>query len=107
MINRAGLDGDSENGQSIAGGSGFFRFCIAVGPDDGGNSRCAIHSDGVAQNGLREFAVDIDDAIGAVGWRGIGRPTTTIIWGQRGCWRTIGLTEYDGERSNRRPRSDL
>ena len=89
MINRAGLDCNRENGQSIAGGSGFFRFCVAVGPEDRGNSRCATHSDRIALDGLREFTIDIDDAIGAVGWRGVGSPTTAIIGRQRGRWRTI------------------
>ena len=107
MINRAGLDCYRENGQSIAGRRGFFRFCIAVGPEDRGNSRCPIHSDRIALDGLREFTVDIDDAIGAVGWCGVGRPTTAIIWCQWRRWRPIRSTEYDGERSNRRAGGDL
>ncbi len=107
MINRAGLERDGENGQSIAGGSSFFRFCIAIGPEDRGNSRCATNSNWIALDGLREFAIDIDDAIGAVGWSGIGCPTTTIIGSQWGRWRSIRLTEYDSERSNRCARSDL
>lgn len=101
MINRAGLHSDAENSQSIASGRGFFCSRIAVRPDDRGNSRCSIYADRIARDGLCEFAIDIDDAIGAVGRRGVGCPATAIIWRQRGRRRTIGLTEYDGERSNR------
>ncbi len=107
MVNRTCLDCDRENGQAIAAGRGFFRFCIAVGPEDRGNSGCPIDSNRIAPNGLREFAIDIDDAVGTVGWRGVGCPTTTIIECQGRRRRSIRLTEYDGKRSNRRAGSDL
>ena len=86
MINRAGLQHDCENGQPIAGGGGFFRFLAAVGPEDCGNSRCATYANRVALDGLCEFAIDIDDAIGAVGRCRVGCPAATIIGGQWGSW---------------------
>lgn len=107
MIDCAGLDCDGENGQAIAAGGGFFRFGIAVGPENGGDSGSPIDSDGIACDGLREFAIDVDDAVWGIGRCGIGCPPATIIGRQRRRWRRIRLTKYDGERGNRRAWNNL
>lgn len=107
MIDSACLHGDRENGQSIARGGGFLGFCVAIRPDDGGNSRCPVYPDRVALNGLREFAIDVDNAVWPVGWRGIGCPTAAIIRGQLRRRRSIKLAEYDGERGNWHARNSL
>ena len=107
MIDRAGLDCDGEHGQTIAAGGGFFRFGIAIGPQDRGDGGSSTHANRVAPDGLREFAIDIDDAVGGVGRCGVGCPATTIIGGQRRRWRCIRLAKDDGERRNRCAGSNL
>ena len=83
MINRACLDGDGENSQSIAGGGCFLGCSGTIRPEDCSNCRCAIYPDRIALNGLCEFAIDIDNAIWTIGWRGIGCPAATIVRSQR------------------------
>lgn len=107
MINSACLDGDGENGQSIASGGCFLGCSVAIRPVDCSNCRRAIYPDRIASNGLCEFAIDIDNAIWTISWRGVGCPTTAIIWSQRRRRRGFELTEHDGERGNRCARNSL
>jgi len=102
MIDGACLHGDGENGQSVAGGGCFLSFRAAVGPEYRGDGRRAADAYRIALYGLCVFAIDVDDAVWAIGRRGIGGPSATIIRGQRRGRRSIKLAEHDGERGNRR-----
>jgi hypothetical protein len=107
MINSTGLDGDGENGQSIARSCGFLGQCVAIGPDDCSDCRCPTYTYRITRDSLREFTIDVDNAIWAIGGRGVSCPTTTIIGSQLRRRRTIELTEHDGKCSNWRARNSL
>lgn len=102
MINGAGLQGDREDGQAVAGRRRLLRLRAAIGPEHSGNRYRPIHPDRVAVLSAGEFAIYVDDAVGAVSWRGVGRPAATIIRGQGRRRRCFELTEDHGERTHRR-----
>ncbi len=78
MIDSAGPERDGEHRYAIGTRGGVLNLRAAVGPEDGGYSGCIVDTDGVALDGLGELAIDILDAIHAIGRGRIGSPTSTI-----------------------------
>ena len=78
MIDRAGPEGDGEHRDAIGTRGGVLNLRAAIGPEDRGDSSCMVDAHGVALNGLGEFAIDILDAVHAIGWGRIGSPTSAI-----------------------------
>lgn len=78
VIDSAGPEGDGEHRYAIGTRGGIIDLRAAIGPEDGGYRGCIVDANGVTLDGLGEFAIDILDAIHAIGWSRIGGPSSAI-----------------------------
>jgi len=107
VIDRTGPERDGEHRDAIGTRCCIINLCAAIGPEDRGYSSCMVDAHGVALNGLGEFAIDILDAVHAIGWGRIGGPSSAIKAVQIRCGGTAELTKTNGDGGNRGARCIL
>ena len=107
VIDRAGPEGDGEHRDAIGTRGGVLNLRAAIGPEDRGYRGRVIDANGVALDGLGEFAIDILDAIHAIGRGRIGGPPSAIKAVQIRCGGTAELTKTNGDGGNRGTRCIL
>jgi len=85
VIDSAGPERDGEHRYAIGTRGGVLNLGAAIWPEDRGYSGRIVDTNGVALDGLGEFAIDILDAIHAIGWCSIGGPSSAIKTVQIRC----------------------